>query len=73
MRRCSYRSNLAISPNEEHLVCSLENHQVYTLLLSNQEIMKQDEMNFEVRPRQRAAQIPSLLCVMFRCRTTVLA
>eukprot|EP00198_Chlamydomonas_reinhardtii_P011942 XP_001701279.1 flagellar associated protein [Chlamydomonas reinhardtii] len=40
--------NLAISPNEEHLVASLENNQAFTLLLSNQEIMKQDEMNFEV-------------------------
>lgn len=37
-------------------MCSLENHQVYTLLLSNQEIMKQDEMNFEVRPCQRATK-----------------
>ncbi|GLC59167.1 hypothetical protein PLESTB_001455600 [Pleodorina starrii] len=40
--------NLAISPNEEHLVASLENNQAYSLMLSNQEIMKQDEMNFEI-------------------------
>lgn len=39
---------LAISPNEEHLICSLENNQLYSLLLSNSEIMKQDEMNFDV-------------------------
>ncbi|KAL6752180.1 WD repeat domain 65-like protein [Haematococcus lacustris] len=39
---------MAISPNEEHLVCSLENGQAYTLLLSNSEIMKADEMNFDV-------------------------
>ncbi len=29
-------------------MCSLENNQLYTLLLSNQEIMKSDEMNFDV-------------------------
>ena len=29
-------------------MASLENNQAFTLLLSNQEIMKQDEMNFEV-------------------------
>ena len=39
---------LAVSPNEEHLLCSLENNQLYTLLLSNSEIMKPDEMNFDV-------------------------
>jgi hypothetical protein len=42
------RSYLAVSPSEESLACSLENNQAFTLLLSNQEIMKQDEMNFEV-------------------------
>lgn len=36
------------SPNEEHLLCSLENNQIFSLLLSNQEIMKADEMNFDV-------------------------
>lgn len=40
--------HLAISPNDEHLICSLENYQVYSLPLSNSEIMKTDEMNFEV-------------------------
>ena len=40
--------HLAVSPNEEHLVCSLDNNQIYTLLLSNSEIMKQDEMNFDI-------------------------
>ncbi len=39
---------LTVSPNEEQLICSLENGQVYTLLLSNNEIMKADEMNFDV-------------------------
>ena len=39
---------LAVSPNEEHQVCSMENNQLYTLLLSNSEIMKADEMNFDV-------------------------
>jgi WD40 repeat protein len=37
-----------VSPNEEHLICSLENNQIYSLLLSNSEIMKADEMNFDV-------------------------
>mmetsp|Transcript_22834 Transcript_22834/g.63112 ORF Transcript_22834/g.63112 Transcript_22834/m.63112 type:complete len:1547 (+) Transcript_22834:150-4790(+) len=40
--------HVAISPSEEHLTCSLENGQVYSLLLSNSEIMKADEMNFDV-------------------------
>ncbi|KAG1658747.1 hypothetical protein FOA52_000860 [Chlamydomonas sp. UWO 241] len=39
---------LAISPSEEYLLCSLENNQIYSLLLSNQEIMKADEMNFDI-------------------------
>mmetsp|Transcript_36831 Transcript_36831/g.108610 ORF Transcript_36831/g.108610 Transcript_36831/m.108610 type:complete len:1386 (-) Transcript_36831:299-4456(-) len=39
---------LAVSPSEEFLLCSLENNQLYTLMLSNQEIMKADEMNFDV-------------------------
>eukprot|EP00798_Chlamydomonas_sp_ICE-L_P031287 gene31290-6433_t len=39
---------LAASPNEETLVCSLDNNQMYSLLLSNNEIMKTDEMNFDV-------------------------
>ena len=45
LHACRY---LAVSPNEEHLACSLENNQLYTLLLSNNEIMKADEMNFDV-------------------------
>lgn len=45
---CRRRRYLAISPNEEHLVCSLDNNQLYSLLLSNSEIMKVDEMNFDV-------------------------
>jgi WD40 repeat protein len=39
---------MAISPSEETLICSLENNQVYSLLLSNSEIMKLDDMNFDV-------------------------
>lgn len=40
--------SLAVSPSEEQLVCSLANSQVYVLTLSNAEILKADEMNFEL-------------------------
>ncbi|KAL7692512.1 putative quinoprotein alcohol dehydrogenase-like superfamily [Plasmopara halstedii] len=39
--------NLAISPSEDVLVCSLENNQLYTLTLSSTDILKEDAMNFE--------------------------
>jgi WD40 repeat protein len=38
--------NLALSPTEETLLCSLADNQVYSLALNNSEIMKADEMNF---------------------------
>lgn len=44
---CSIQ-NLAISPNEDVLVCSLENNQLYTLTLSSTDILKEDAMNFEL-------------------------
>ena len=40
--------NLAVSPSEEQLVCTLANNQVYVLTLSNTDILKTDEMNFEL-------------------------
>lgn len=40
--------SLAISPNEEHLACSLDNGAAYTLPISNQELLKVEDMNFEV-------------------------
>lgn len=40
--------NLAIQPGEETLVCTLENNQMFMLSLSNSELMKPEEMNFEV-------------------------
>lgn len=40
--------NLAVSPSEEQLVCTLANSQVYVLTLSNTDILKADEMNFEL-------------------------
>uniref|UniRef100_A0A061RT72 Wd repeat-containing protein 65-like n=2 Tax=Tetraselmis sp. GSL018 TaxID=582737 RepID=A0A061RT72_9CHLO len=38
--------NMAVSASEEALLCSLENNQIFSLALSNTEIMKPDEMNF---------------------------
>ncbi|GMH45741.1 hypothetical protein BSKO_13704 [Bryopsis sp. KO-2023] len=40
--------NMAISPSEDQLACTLENNQAYTLALANTEIMKTDDMNFEL-------------------------
>jgi WD40 repeat protein len=40
--------SLAIQPGEETLLCSLENNQMFVLSLSNSDIMKTDEMNFEL-------------------------
>ncbi|KAL0032683.1 hypothetical protein WJX79_002789 [Trebouxia sp. C0005] len=40
--------NLAVSPTEDTLLCTLENNQMYSLNLTNTELMKQDEMNFEL-------------------------
>mmetsp|Transcript_31019 Transcript_31019/g.42984 ORF Transcript_31019/g.42984 Transcript_31019/m.42984 type:complete len:1197 (+) Transcript_31019:119-3709(+) len=40
--------NLAIQPGEETLICTLENNQIFLLGLSNSDIMKADEMNFEL-------------------------
>jgi len=39
---------LAVSPSEEQLVCTLANSQVYTFTLSNTDILRADEMNFEL-------------------------
>ena len=39
---------LAVSPSEEQLVCTLANSQVYTFSLSNTDILRADEMNFEL-------------------------
>lgn len=38
---------LAVSPSEETLLCGLATQQLYTLPLSNLDILKPDEMNFE--------------------------
>jgi len=40
--------NLAVSPSEEQLVCTLANSQAYVFTLSNTDILKADEMNFEL-------------------------
>ncbi|EQC33951.1 hypothetical protein SDRG_08631 [Saprolegnia diclina VS20] len=40
--------NLAISPSEDMLVCSLESNQLYMLTLSSTDILKEDAMNFEL-------------------------
>jgi WD40 repeat protein len=41
-------TNLAMSPSEDNLTCTLENHQVYVLGLSNTDILKEDVMNFDL-------------------------
>merc|ERR1719440_320438 len=40
--------HLAVSPSEEQLVCTLANAQVYVFTLSNTDILRVDEMNFEL-------------------------
>ena len=40
--------NLAISPSEETLICTLETNQMFVLGLSNSDILKPEEMNFEL-------------------------
>lgn len=39
--------NLAVSPSEDNVVCTLENNQAFVLGLSNTDILKTEEMNFE--------------------------
>eukprot|EP00899_Mesostigma_viride_P000129 jgi/Mesvir1/10116/Mv16834-RA.2 len=41
-------NNLTVSPSEESLICSLENNQIFVLGLSISDILKTDEMNFEL-------------------------
>ncbi|DBA01209.1 TPA: hypothetical protein N0F65_002344 [Lagenidium giganteum] len=41
-------TNIAISPTEDSLVCSLENNQLYVLTLSSTDILKEDAMIFEL-------------------------
>jgi cilia- and flagella-associated protein 57 len=45
--------NLAVSPSEEQLICTLANCQAYVLPLSNTDILKSDEMNFELLSQER--------------------
>ena len=40
--------SMSVSPTEENLVCSLLNSQLFTLNLSNADILKEDTMNFEL-------------------------
>jgi dipeptidyl aminopeptidase/acylaminoacyl peptidase len=46
--------HLAVSPAEEQLVCTLANAQAYVLPLSNTDILKSEEMNFELLSQARA-------------------
>ena len=41
-------SSLAISPSEDSLACSLANHQIYVLNLANSDILKPEEMSFDL-------------------------
>ena len=45
--------HLAVSPAEEQLVCTLANAQAYVLPLSNTDILKSEEMNFELLSQAR--------------------
>ncbi|CAN0520182.1 unnamed protein product, partial [Ectocarpus sp. 12 AP-2014] len=40
-------TNLAISPSEDQLALTTSNNQIYSLALSNTDILKEDTMNFE--------------------------
>ena len=40
-------TNLAISPTEDFLACTLSNHQAFQLAFSNSEMLKVDEMKFD--------------------------
>lgn len=40
--------NLAVSPSEDILLCSTNDHQIYTFTLSNTDILKEDGMHFEL-------------------------
>ena len=40
--------SLAVSPSEDSLACSLANHQIYVLNLANSDILKPEEMTFEL-------------------------
>ena len=40
--------NLAISPSEETVVCTLENNQMFMLGLSNSDLLKPDDPSFEL-------------------------
>jgi len=39
--------NLSVSPSEDNVVCTLENNQAFVLGLSNTDILKSEDMNFE--------------------------
>lgn len=41
-------TNMTISPSEDNLACTLANHQMYYLGLSNTDILKEEAMNFEL-------------------------
>ncbi|CAM9408970.1 unnamed protein product [Ectocarpus fasciculatus] len=43
----SFITNLAISPSEDQLALTTSNNQIYSLALSNTDILKEDTMNFE--------------------------
>lgn len=45
---CSAYRSIAISSNEEQLALSLAGGPAFTLALNNQELMKADDMNFEL-------------------------
>jgi len=41
-------TNLAVSPSEDILACSLDNNHVYLLGLSNSDILKEEDLNFDI-------------------------
>jgi len=58
---CHVCRSLAISSNEEQLVLSLAGGPAFTLALNNQELMKADDMNFELLgPGMHTAGAPNL-------------
>lgn len=47
-QHCGTCRSIAISSNEEQLALSLQGGPAFTLALNNQELMKADDMNFEL-------------------------
>lgn len=60
--------NLGLSPNEDTLLCSTDGNQIYVMALANQELMKAEEVNFELLASPfHAAAVTGLDTCVRRC------